>query len=230
MTGKSYPLIGISKGLTLKKFLIVSLAALLSASAAQAGTLLNGGFEDADLSPFAVSSSLYLGRTGFFEGVPEGTFIGTVGFLEIGVVGTVSQVFNLATAGTFGLSFYVGKVEFACGCNDVPLTFRALIDGTELVNGVPPAVSSVYRATQFVFHDVQTDLLAGDHTLAFEFSRGATGFGRAPEFGLDGIQSTFSPAVAGVPEPSAWALLILGFGVIGARLRRRRPRAALIFA
>lgn len=32
---------------------------------------------------------------------------------------------------------------------------------------------------------------------------------------------------AGVPEPGAWALLILGFGVVGRALRRRRPRPLL---
>lgn len=36
--------------------------------------------------------------------------------------------------------------------------------------------------------------------------------------------------VAGIPEPSSWALLILGYCAVGARLRRRRPRPALIFA
>lgn len=36
---------------------------------------------------------------------------------------------------------------------------------------------------------------------------------------------------AAVPEPSSWALLILGFGVVGGALRRaRKPRVALTFA
>ena len=30
-----------------------------------------------------------------------------------------------------------------------------------------------------------------------------------------------------VPEPATWAMFILGFGVIGSQLRRRRPRVAL---
>lgn len=40
-------------------------------------------------------------------------------------------------------------------------------------------------------------------------------------------------AAAGVPEPSAWALLILGFGLVGGALRkngRQRQRAAIAFA
>jgi hypothetical protein len=36
----------------------------------------------------------------------------------------------------------------------------------------------------------------------------------------------FTPVVTGVPEPRSWALFILGFGLIGLMLRRRRgPRA-----
>ena len=35
---------------------------------------------------------------------------------------------------------------------------------------------------------------------------------------------------AGVPEPAAWSLMILGFGAVGAGLRRRKPRVALTFA
>ena len=33
------------------------------------------------------------------------------------------------------------------------------------------------------------------------------------------------PPAGGIPEPAAWALMILGFGGAGAALRRARPRA-----
>jgi len=35
------------------------------------------------------------------------------------------------------------------------------------------------------------------------------------------IRYNFTEAVAAVPEPSTWAMMILGFGVIGAAMRRR---------
>lgn len=47
-------------------------------------------------------------------------------------------------------------------------------------------------------------------------------------FALDNL--TLNAAVAAVPEPSAWALLILGFGAIGAGMRRRKTSATLSFA
>jgi PEP-CTERM motif len=33
---------------------------------------------------------------------------------------------------------------------------------------------------------------------------------------------SFTPSVGAVPEPAAWALMIMGFGGAGAMLRRRR--------
>jgi hypothetical protein len=37
-------------------------------------------------------------------------------------------------------------------------------------------------------------------------------------------------SVAAVPEPATWALMILGFGIVGAALRRRRTRVRFNFA
>jgi len=37
-------------------------------------------------------------------------------------------------------------------------------------------------------------------------------------------------AAAGIPEPSTWAMMILGFGLIGGAVRRRRPKVTLAFA
>lgn len=46
-------------------------------------------------------------------------------------------------------------------------------------------------------------------------------------FGNNAKNADFAPnnSVAGVPEPTAWALMILGFGFAGATLRGRRQRA-----
>jgi hypothetical protein len=41
------------------------------------------------------------------------------------------------------------------------------------------------------------------------------------------FRDTFSPITGGVPEPTTWALMILGFGSVGAMLRRRRGMPAL---
>jgi hypothetical protein len=67
------------------------------------------------------------------------------------------------------------------------------------------------------YQDQHTALLtpgANGFTIAY------TGGGTGPSF----LAATFNPP-QGIPEPGAWALMILGFGATGAMLRRRALRA-----
>ena len=53
--------------------------------------------------------------------------------------------------------------------------------------------------------------------------------GDGPHFAIDNIgidEFAAAPTVGGVQEPGAWALMILGFGGVGAAMRRRRLVAA----
>lgn len=54
------------------------------------------------------------------------------------------------------------------------------------------------------------------------------GTGGGGGFVLDNLTLN-GPGVGVVPEPSAWALLILGFGAVGAGMRRRSTRVNLAF-
>ena len=51
-----------------------------------------------------------------------------------------------------------------------------------------------------------------------------TGTGFHP-FGIDNLN--WNRAVAAVPEPTSWAMLIVGFGLIGATMRRRIVKVAI---
>lgn len=42
--------------------------------------------------------------------------------------------------------------------------------------------------------------------------------------------SNLPPGIGGVPEPATWAMLILGFGAIGAAMRRSKVRTAVSYA
>jgi hypothetical protein len=44
------------------------------------------------------------------------------------------------------------------------------------------------------------------------------------------LVTTFNLTASGVPEPASWALMLLGFGIAGAAMRRQRQRATLQFA
>lgn len=46
------------------------------------------------------------------------------------------------------------------------------------------------------------------------------------DFAVDDISLSTRSVVNGVPEPTTWAMLTLGFGAVGGLMRRRRPVAA----
>jgi type VI secretion system secreted protein VgrG len=54
---------------------------------------------------------------------------------------------------------------------------------------------------------------------------GSLGSGR-DDFGSKGYAGIAGPDTGAVPEPASWAMLIMGFGAIGASMRRRRALAA----
>ncbi|UZK67736.1 PEPxxWA-CTERM sorting domain-containing protein [Sphingomonas sp. M1-B02] len=76
--------------------------------------------------------------------------------------------------------------------------------------------------------DFRTALFNGTNTLTAMFSDNTTAqvtFNGSPTSNADsfGFSST---SVAAVPEPATWAMMLLGFGVIGGFMRRRSPTAA----
>ena len=77
-----------------------------------------------------------------------------------------------------------------------------------------------YRPTQLLSAFDGLDI-KGTWTLkAADTSGGVSG--KYTGWGLD-----VTPVSAAVPEPGAWALMILGFGAAGAMLRQRRPARAM---
>lgn len=80
---------------------------------------------------------------------------------------------------------------------------------------------------------IDTDYGAGDASF-FNYFYSVTGLGNAafqPSYYRYRVPATtqltvrqLAPAAAGVPEPSAWALLVVGFGALGSAMRRRGAR------
>jgi hypothetical protein len=63
---------------------------------------------------------------------------------------------------------------------------------------------------------------AGLNTLSFVLHNQ----GGPEAFQVAGLTVTAAPLVGGVPEPASWALMVMGFGLVGASLRKRvRPVA-----
>ncbi|MDZ3833680.1 MAG: FxDxF family PEP-CTERM protein [Sphingopyxis sp.] len=64
--------------------------------------------------------------------------------------------------------------------------------------------------------DITTVLAAGTHTITVRGSSGPDGF------------YTGTASLGGVPEPMTWAMMFLGFGLVGAGLRRRSKQIARV--
>ncbi|WP_337185335.1 PEPxxWA-CTERM sorting domain-containing protein [Phenylobacterium sp.] len=79
------------------------------------------------------------------------------------------------------------------------------------------------RAQVFDFGFVETRYLTIEITGC---NRPATGGGRWTGCGIGELVFAEGSPTAAVPEPAAWAMMILGFGAAGAVIRRRRPGAA----
>lgn len=213
-----------------------ALALALSASGAQAAGIVNGGFEEASISPWTVGPGGALSAINSFS-APDGAKVALITFEAYfdGGSTSVSQTFEADADGLFDYAFRLGRAEAIGPFNDVGLSFAAKIDGT-LLSGALPAFDGSggnYPAfTQLLSSYAGSTFLAqGSHTLTFEFARTASGFGRSPYFLMDGVSVTAQaspdpgPGTA-VPEPATWALMITGFGLAGASLRRRKALPA----
>lgn len=93
----------------------------------------------------------------------------------------------------------------------------ALLNGTMI--GSATVTNGITRASQLTLVNGSFTVAAGD-VLTFDFTKSA-----GQQFGsIAGISATidFTPDVTGaVPEPATWAMMILGFGMIGVSLRGR---------
>ena len=194
--------------------------------AARAEVLVNGSFEGGTIGPWVTSGGVNTVSLGSGHAT-DGSSVALVAFDAFfsSASGSLSQSFNLASAGSVDYAFQVGRSETSCGCNDVGLTFGVRIDGVTVSTALPafdPAGSNGPSVASLLSNYSGSLLLAaGAHELAFDFSRSATGFGRSPFFVLDGV-SVVSQVTA-VPEPSTWAMMLLGFAGVGfAAYRRKR--------
>jgi hypothetical protein len=97
--------------------------------------------------------------------------------------------------------------------------FTLLVNGTALFSATPN-LGDLACTFCLINNGENKFTVSGEgiNSLAFEFDPGIE---NAKQFRVEGV--------SGVPEPTTWAMMILGFGAVGAMLRhaRRRPAAAI---
>jgi len=238
-------------GFIMKKLVLASaLAALVSAPAFATGNLLSNGSFENGLSGWTFSDTISgspqghtdpvviaYGQSGnyptgaFGEAIPADNAAGNPGFDAVGTHGlyfssdvgtqTLSQSISLVAGHsyTFGFDFYL-PANGAANANGA--TFTASIVGMPF---------ATFNAGS---EDATTwNLASGSHTFVasqsgdFTFSFSANGY-PAKDFVIDRVFLASTADVTGVPEAGTWAMMVVGFGAIGAASRRRRT--SLTFA
>jgi hypothetical protein len=156
---------------------------------------------------------LYASAAGFSP--DGGNFVGLDG--DVDARGSISQTINGLVAG----EFYTLKFNWAAAqiANRVGATTEQLkiTFGSDTASTIPLSIPtggfSGWQNAQFQFQ-------ATNSSQVLTFLSIGTPQGLPPIALLDGVHLT------AVPEPTTWAMMLLGFGGIGAMIRRRRQTLA----
>lgn len=139
------------------------------------------------------------------------------------VQGAFKFSYDTVTTATSLIYFSTTIAGTAYTLNNVGLTYDGVVRSNNvnfptftiggLLNGVP-AMSSGTNDFMLIYTIAPTGLRDLSYTTA------AT---RRPFGDTSLVLSAFAEIPAAVPEPATWAMMIAGFAIVGAALRRRRP-------
>ena len=137
---------------------------------------------------------------------------------------------SVTYTGSFTFDTSIGFVTSASYVTSVPVTFASsFFDSVATSPFTTPNVINeqfIENASHSILFDLQlseNDLLAGLTTSVLSHSQ----FFALPGDTNAGFAVTGTFSVAAVPEPSTWAMMILGFAGVGFMTYRRRRNAAL---
>ncbi len=173
-----------------------------------------------------VQDNIKVDVTGTVSGVINGQSggVGNQKYIPVNLFGTVSVSLNDGSWFN-GFSVDAGVWKLGGGSSAVPYNFheRVYYDGGLTADFY--SLNAVYDGYQS-FETITTqgeqinriDLTVTPAGLGFQFPTNSINL-----IQLDNIRiNDPTPLAGGVPEPASWALMIMGFGLAGATLRRRR--------
>ena len=131
--------------------------------------------------------------------------------------GQISQTISGLTAGkVYNLSFYWAAAQLINRSGDTTEALHVTFGAQNFNTGTLANPSGGFSG----WNHVTTSFTASAASQALTFMSVGTPSGLPPVALLDGVSLT-----GGVPEPAVWTMMIIGFGGIGATMRRRRAVA-----
>ncbi|MBN9060826.1 MAG: choice-of-anchor C family protein [Rhizobiales bacterium] len=196
-------------------------AFMFASSASAAVSIVNGSFESASVNPGAGFTSLSAGSTaitGWTVGGAGVDYIGTYWQASDGVrsidlnrlnAGSITQIVNGLTTGLT----YTVKFDLAGNPDGAPTVKAAVaVAGVDTNFYTFDTTGASHSAMNWSTQSFSFVALAPTITLTF-----ASGTAGAYGAALDNVS-----IAAGVPEPSTWAMMLIGFAGLGYVAQRRR--------
>lgn len=226
---------------------LIALTAAFSASSASAtvNLLVNGSFETGNFSGWTLTNSESSSGTGaalpvviaynqasgyptgaFGESIPTDNAAGNPSPDAAGRYGayfvsdfanpqSISQTVTLLAGTSYTFGFDIFKPANG-DSNPNGATFTAMLNGSPFASFT---ASSLAVTTWQTFSGSNTFLATTTGPFTFNFT--SNGF-PAKDFVVDRVYLTATDTISAVPEPASWAMMLGGFGIMGAALRRRR--------
>jgi hypothetical protein len=226
--------------------LAVAAAALGALPAAAANLVTNGDFEagntgftsayaytpasNTDEGQYTVRSNPFPWNSAF---VSRGDHTSGTGLMYVGngapnLGDIVWQSSTIAISANTTYFFEAFAMNVCCsfvlpGNSDPNFTFRISLNGGATSDLATLTIPANQAGTWF---GLSTNFNSGAATSVQLSLINANTVRAGNDFAVDDISLSTRSVVNGVPEPTTWAMLTLGFGAVGGLMRRRRPVAA----
>jgi choice-of-anchor C domain-containing protein len=215
---------------------LAALSILAAASSVNAATIVNGGFESSTLTPAEAAQMTSQGFATLSAGNTDltGWSIGGAGIDYIGSYwtpagGTHSIDLNALSAGSIfqTVATVVGQTyqvsfDLAGNPDGAPIVKLAIADATGLPGAAYLFDTTGKTKTNMGWTAFTYDFTADSTATTLTFSNSnQSGFTTPYGAALDNI------SISSVPEPTSWALMLVGFGGLGMAVRSRRSRVAV---
>lgn len=207
-----------------------ALTAMSLAGSAAASALINGDFESPNNGTEFLTPSLLPGWTwapgpgGSVEihaqsnayGLPTldgGYYVSFGGNGTYG--GSISQTFATTAGATYSVNYLVAESQ---GDDPTQVLQAILVNGAQSLTQNNTALTMGFLAGKSI-----TFTAAGPTATLTFLDATPAGDGGGSNIGLDTV--TLTGSAGGVPEPTTWALMLLGFGLVGGVVRAGRGLA-----